>query len=226
MWPNKCALTVHPQIKIRWKCPHSQVIQDIDELVSSSDLEKCSVTSLAQQLILWITCGLLWCFYQLFRLSFWRHPFTAEHPLLSKWCNDTFLQIWWRNKRIHVLDDLRVRTFSAHFWVNCFFIRVIFSIIKRLQIKYLAKHTLLFSFVLYIMCCRLNLSSSSSSRTSRRLTLHPGARTNHCIEINTVLNDVTSFKLRKTSIKSVLISTSKAMRAGSQLHHTTTANDG
>ncbi len=35
--------------------------------------------------------GLLWCFYyQLFGLSFWRHPFTAEHPLLSKWCNATF----------------------------------------------------------------------------------------------------------------------------------------
>ncbi len=43
-------------------------------------------------------CGLLWCFYQMFGLSFWRHPFTAEHPLLSKWCNATFLQIWWRNK--------------------------------------------------------------------------------------------------------------------------------
>ncbi len=28
-------------------------------------------------------CGLLWCFYQLFGLSFWRHPFTADHPLLS-----------------------------------------------------------------------------------------------------------------------------------------------
>ncbi len=28
--------------------------------------------------VVWITCGLLWCFYQLFRLSFWRHPFTAE----------------------------------------------------------------------------------------------------------------------------------------------------
>ncbi len=42
---------------------------------------------------MWITCGLLWCFYQLFRLSFWRHPFTAEHPLLSKRCNATFLQI-------------------------------------------------------------------------------------------------------------------------------------
>ncbi len=26
-------------------------------------------------------------------LSFWRHPFTAEHPPVSKWCNATFLQI-------------------------------------------------------------------------------------------------------------------------------------
>ncbi len=42
---------------------------------------------------MWITCGLLWCFYQLFGLSFWRHPFTAEDPLVSKWCNATFLQI-------------------------------------------------------------------------------------------------------------------------------------
>ncbi len=47
--------------------------------------------------VVWITCGLLWCFYQLLGLSFWRHPFTAEHPLLRQWCNDTFLQIWWRN---------------------------------------------------------------------------------------------------------------------------------
>ncbi len=39
-------------------------------------------------------CGLLWCFYQLFGLSFWRHPFTAEDPLRSKWCNDTFLRKW------------------------------------------------------------------------------------------------------------------------------------
>ncbi len=41
----------------------------------------------------WITWGLLWCFYQLFGLSFWRHPFTAEDPLMSKWCDATFLQI-------------------------------------------------------------------------------------------------------------------------------------
>ncbi len=36
---------------------------------------------------------LLWCFYQLFGLSFWRHPFTAEDPLMSKWCNAKSLQI-------------------------------------------------------------------------------------------------------------------------------------
>ncbi len=43
--------------------------------------------------VMWITCGLLWCFYQLFGLSFWRHPFTAEDPMVSKWCNATFLHI-------------------------------------------------------------------------------------------------------------------------------------
>ncbi len=43
--------------------------------------------------MVWITCGLLCCFYHLFGLSFWRHPFTAEDPLVSKWCNVEFLQI-------------------------------------------------------------------------------------------------------------------------------------
>ncbi len=38
-------------------------------------------------------CGLLWCFYQWFGLSFWWHPMTAEDPLVSNWCNATFLQI-------------------------------------------------------------------------------------------------------------------------------------
>ncbi len=39
-------------------------------------------------------CGLLWCFYQLFGLSFWRHPFTsiAERVMITgcdwyqMWC--------------------------------------------------------------------------------------------------------------------------------------------
>ncbi len=51
------------------------------------------------------------------RLSFWRHPFTAEHPLLRHWCRDTFLQIWWRNKLILISDDLKVRTFSCTFQI-------------------------------------------------------------------------------------------------------------
>ncbi len=58
--------------------------------------------------MVWITCGLLWCFYQ---LSFWRHPFTAEDPLASKWWNATFLQIWWRKTLIHILDGLRSKPF-------------------------------------------------------------------------------------------------------------------
>ncbi len=35
--------------------------------------------------------GSLWRFYQVFELSFWRHPFTAEDPLMSMWiliCSD------------------------------------------------------------------------------------------------------------------------------------------
>ncbi len=48
--------------------------------------------------VVWITCVLLWCFYQLFELSFWQHPFTAEDPLVSKWCKATFLQIWYHAK--------------------------------------------------------------------------------------------------------------------------------
>ncbi len=42
-----------------------------------------------------ITNRLSQCFfirYQ-FGLSFWRHPFSAENPFVSKWCNTKFLQI-------------------------------------------------------------------------------------------------------------------------------------
>ncbi len=55
-----------------------------------------------------------------------RHPFTAEDPLVSKWCSATFLQIWWRNKLIYILDGLRLSTFLAnvHFWVNYSFLSV------------------------------------------------------------------------------------------------------
>ncbi len=60
------------------------------------------------------SCGLLWCFCQLFEISFWRHPFTAEDTLMSKWCNVKFLNLlWWRNKLIYILNRLRMTTFSA-----------------------------------------------------------------------------------------------------------------
>ncbi len=36
------------------KCPHPQAIQDADEFVSSSDLEKLSIASVSQQ---WMLCS-------------------------------------------------------------------------------------------------------------------------------------------------------------------------
>ncbi len=59
--------------------------------------------------VVWITCGLLWCFYLLFGLSYWRHPFIAEDPFVSK--------------LIYILDSVRMSTFSSifNFWVNCSF---------------------------------------------------------------------------------------------------------
>ncbi len=45
---------VQPKLKICWKYPHPQAIQDVDEFYSSSDLEKCSIPSLVHQ---WILCS-------------------------------------------------------------------------------------------------------------------------------------------------------------------------
>ncbi len=77
--------------------------------------------------VVWITCRLWWCFYQLFGLSVWRHPFTAEDPLVSKQCNTKFSQICSHEetKSIYILGGLRVSKFSANlnFWVNCSFNR-------------------------------------------------------------------------------------------------------
>ncbi len=52
-----------------------------------------------------ITCQLLGCFYQLFGLSFWRHPFTAEEPLMMQWYISP-------NLVTNILADLRVSTIS------------------------------------------------------------------------------------------------------------------
>ncbi len=55
-------------------------------------------------------------FYQLLARSFSRHPFTAEDPLVSRWSNATFLQIYSDEETlIFILDGLRVSKLSAHF---------------------------------------------------------------------------------------------------------------
>ncbi len=99
--------------RMQWFKVKNILMLDLFQLLSSPDVNWWSG-------VVWITCGLMWCFYQLFGLSFWWHPFTAEHPLMRHWCRDTFLQTWWRNKLIYIFDGLRVSTFSAniHFWVN------------------------------------------------------------------------------------------------------------
>ncbi len=65
-----------------------------------------------------VLCGLLWCFYQLFELSFWRHPFTTD-----EWASDAILNLSKyvpMNKLIYILDGPRVRKLSPnfHFQVN------------------------------------------------------------------------------------------------------------
>ncbi len=66
-------------------------------------------------------CVLLRCFYQLFELSFWRHPFTAEDPLVMLWCIFPSL-FWWRNKLIYILYGLKM---SKGFSKYNFFVRAI-----------------------------------------------------------------------------------------------------
>ncbi len=81
----------HPKMKICWTCtPSDYPMCWWVCFFIVTDLEKFSISSLALQWtgVMWITCRLLWCFYQLFGLSSWRHPFTAEDPLVSKWCRN------------------------------------------------------------------------------------------------------------------------------------------
>ncbi len=67
-----------------------------------------------------------WSFYHLFDLSFLQNPFTAEDPLIRKWCNAKFLQICfrWINKP---LDGLRVSTFSFLVWTILLFKSLVYK---------------------------------------------------------------------------------------------------
>ncbi len=44
--------------------------------------------------------------------SFWRHPFTAENPLVGNFSK----YVLWRNKLIYILDNLRVGKILVHFY--------------------------------------------------------------------------------------------------------------
>ncbi len=72
--------------------------------------------------VVWIIVKYLSAVWSLF----WWHPFTAEDPWASKWCNAKFLQMCSEeetNSFTFGMTWMRVNTFLAnfHFWVNCFF---------------------------------------------------------------------------------------------------------
>ncbi len=104
--------------------------------------------------------------YQLFGLSFWWHPFTAEDPLMSKWCNGTFLQI------------CSISSTHLHFgWLegkyifsNFFFLLFLLS-----QIKHCAAQKEVIYLPLMPPCvyCWGSGSRASSARHRVVLTLHP-----------------------------------------------------
>ncbi len=104
----------------KWKYAHPQVIQDADEFVSSSYWRNvashqclsngCSAVNVSPPDVKWW----MWIIVMFYQTSFWRHPFTAEHPLLRHWCDATFLQIRRRNKLNYILDDPRVNTCSVN----------------------------------------------------------------------------------------------------------------
>ncbi len=54
--------------------------------------------------------------------SFWRHPFTAQHPLVSKWCNATFLQICSDEETNSSTSCMSTFSANFHFWVKLFII--------------------------------------------------------------------------------------------------------
>ncbi len=64
---------------------------------------------------------LMWCFYQLFELSFWRHPFTAEDPVLSKWSWHNFYKFVPMKKQTHLHLWWPGGEYIFIFWVNCSF---------------------------------------------------------------------------------------------------------
>ncbi len=73
-------------------------------------------------------------FFQLFGLSFWRHPFTAEDPLVSKWCNAKFLQICFDEETNSSTSWMTWVNF--HYWVNYTFKKRVIMLILNRSVNY------------------------------------------------------------------------------------------
>ncbi len=67
--------------------------------------------------VMWIT--LIFFFYQVFGL--WRHPFAAEDPLASKWCNTKLLKICSDEETNISTSWVALGCAHFHFWVNHYF---------------------------------------------------------------------------------------------------------
>ncbi len=102
-------------MEISWEFNPPQAIQDVDEfkgLTSFVVLKVEESASTYNPCQYWVEPQPLGCtldsltikprlpphhivmfFYQLFGLLFWRHPFTAADPLVSKWCEAKFFLI-------------------------------------------------------------------------------------------------------------------------------------
>ncbi len=114
-------------------------------------------------------CGLLWCFYQLFGLSFWRHPFTAEDPLVCRWCNATFLHICPHVETISSPYGLRVRASSAN--VRFLHHSLIQSYVLNTVISFSRLMSLLFFFFTHFRAKRFPVFLSFTMKTSENAPL-------------------------------------------------------
>ncbi len=86
-----------------------------------SFLQTCSFLlykTVINRLVPFDYCGLLWCFNQLFGLSFWRHPFTADDPLVNVMLN--FFKSVLMKKQTHLGWSEYIFS-KCSFWVNCSF---------------------------------------------------------------------------------------------------------
>ncbi len=70
-----------------------------------------------EEALVWFILTRNFFFYQLFGLSFWRHPFTAEHPLMNKWCNIS-PNLMKKNSYTHGWPEGEYILAHCHSWVN------------------------------------------------------------------------------------------------------------